>query len=193
MLIPFHLCWCHSVFITKTCPHNQPTSQWLLKDERCPSWGLGQDSRSEAGCCSEARTTARDNKGYGWLHPSHPYFSQTMDSKAIGAQHQLHHQCCWGLRGWEDWGIHAMANVPIRNQEAIWWSTYWSLRMRTPQIPSHTRGGTGAWQCISMLDIEITPSLPCHPFVTRLPRRAREKFRHRHHPEWCPHHIRWVL
>ena len=50
-----------------------------------------------------------------------------MDSRVIGAQHQLHHQCHWG---WEDWGIHGMANIPVRNQEAIWTSTCQSFKDR---------------------------------------------------------------
>ena len=35
-----------------------------------------------------------------------------MDLRVIGAQHQLHHQCHQCLRGWEDPGIHAMADIP---------------------------------------------------------------------------------
>ena len=81
--------------------------------------GLEQDSRSKAGHHSKARIEARDNKSYEWLHPGHLHFCQTMDLRVIGAQHQLHYQCHQCLRGQEDQGTHAVANVPTRNQEAI--------------------------------------------------------------------------
>ena len=142
-LIPFNLHQCHSVFIIKTCPHDQPTSQWLLNNGRCPSLDLRQDSRSKAGHHSKAGIEVRDNKSYGWLHPSCLHIHQTMDLRVIGAQHQLHHQCCQCLRGWEDQGVHTLASVPARNQEAIWRSTSWSLRTRTLKMLLHTRVGTG--------------------------------------------------
>ena len=91
-LVPFHLHQCHSVFIIKTCPHDQQTSQGLPNDGRCPGLGLGQDSRSKARCHSEARIKARINRGYGLLHTSHLHSHQIMDSRVIGSQHQLHHQ-----------------------------------------------------------------------------------------------------
>ena len=111
-LIPFHPHQHHLVSIIKICPHNQPTSWWLLNDGRCPSLGLGQDSRNEVGHHSEVRTEAKDNGSYGWLHPSHLCSHQTMDLRVIGAQHQLHHQCHQCLWGWEDPGIHIVADIP---------------------------------------------------------------------------------
>ena len=70
------------------------------------------------------KTEAKDNGSYGWLHPNHPHFCQTMDSRVIGAQCQLHHQCPQCLRGQEDPGIHVMADIPTGNQETIWKSIF---------------------------------------------------------------------
>ena len=70
-------------------------------------------------CHNEARTKVRDNRSYGWLQPSHPPSHEAMDSRVIGAKHQLHHQCPQCLRGQEDPGAHIMADIPIGNQEAI--------------------------------------------------------------------------
>ena len=64
------------------------TAEW------CEVSQLGQDSRSEARCCIRARIETRDNKSYGWLHPSHLHSHQTMDLRVVGAWHQLHHQSC---------------------------------------------------------------------------------------------------
>ena len=112
------------------------TKQWEVP------W-LRQDSRSEALHHSKARTEARDDRSYGWLHPSHLHFHQIMDLRVTWAQCQLHHQCHQCLRGWEDQGIHALADAPTRNQEAIWRSTCQSLRMRTRRMPLHIRVGIG--------------------------------------------------
>ena len=136
-LIPFHLHCHHSIFIIKTCHHDQPTSQLLPNGERCPGLALGQESRNGAGHHSEVRTEARDNKKYGSLHHSCLCFHQIMDLRVIGAQHQLHHQCCQGLRGQEDWDIHTVGDIPAGNQEAIWKLTCQSLRMRTLGMPLH--------------------------------------------------------
>ena len=54
---------------------------------------------------------AIDNKSCGWFHPSHLHICQIMDSRVIGTQHQLHHQCHQCLRGWEDQGIHPMGGI----------------------------------------------------------------------------------
>ena len=81
--------------------------------------GLRQDSRNEAGHHSKARTEAKDNGSYGWLHASCPHSHQTMNLRVIGEQYQLHDQCHQCLRGWEDPGIHIMADIPTGNQEAI--------------------------------------------------------------------------
>ena len=112
ILILFHLCQHHSVSVIKTCPHDQPTSMWLLNDGRYPGLGLGLDSRSKAWSHSEARIKARDNRSYGWLHPSHLHSHQTMHLRVIGAQHQLHHQCCQCLRGQQYPGIHTGQTSP---------------------------------------------------------------------------------
>ena len=52
----------------------------------------------------------------GGSTPSHLHFCQIMDLRVIGAQGQLPHQCHQCLRGQEDWGIHAMADVCTGNQ-----------------------------------------------------------------------------
>ena len=144
-LVLFHLHQHHSILIFKTCPHNQPTSWWLQNSGRCPGLALKQDSRSKAGCCSKAkaRTEARDNESYGWLHASCLCFHQIIDSRVIGVQHWLHHQCHQCLRVQEDQGICTVANGLIGNPEAIWRSTCWSLRMRTPRMLLHTKVGAG--------------------------------------------------
>ena len=85
----------------------------------------------------------RDNRSIMWLYPRCLPFCQIIDSRAIEAQHQLYHQCCQCLRGQEGWDIHAMADIPTGNQEAIWRSTCQSLRMRIPKMLSHTRVGAG--------------------------------------------------
>ena len=163
--------------------------QWVPNDGRCLSLGLGKDRRNEAGCHSKARTEAKDNGSYGWLHPSCLHSHQTMDSRVIGAQCQLHYQCLQCLRGWEDPGIHIMADIHGGNLEAIWRPTCQSLKTRMPRMPLPTKVGTGTWQCIIALGAEVVPSSPCHPFVTRLPREASEKFRDGHYPGQPPHHI----
>ena len=127
-LVLSHQHQCHSISIIKTCPHDQPTSWWLLNDRGCPGLTLRQDSRSETGYWSKIGTEARDNKSNGWLCFSHPCLHQTMDSRVIGAPCQLHHQSHQCLRGQEDQGVCAMADNPTGNQEAMWRSTCQSLK-----------------------------------------------------------------
>ena len=189
-LVPFHLCWCHSIFRIKTCPHDQQTSRY---GGRCPSLALRQEIRNEARHQSEAGTEARENESYGQLHPCHLCFCQIMDLRVIGARHQLHHQCHQCLRGWEDWGIHAMANTPAGNQEATWKSTCQSLKTRTPRIRHLIKLALGLNSVSSCWVSRLHPSPLCHLFITRLPWGVSEKFRDGHHPWWCPHHIRQTL
>ena len=109
-IVPFHLHRCHSIFIIKTCPHDQATSQLPLNGGRFPSLAIGQESRNEAGHHSEAGTEARDNKSYGWLHCGHLCFSSdhgfesnrstaptsssvlSMSERLAGSRHPCHDQ-----------------------------------------------------------------------------------------------------
>ena len=151
--------------------------------------GLGQDKRNEAGHCREARTEAKGNRSYGLLHPSHLHSHQTMDSRVIGAQHQLHHQCLQCLRGWEDPGIHVMVDISAGNQEATQRSTCQCLRMRTPRMPLCIRLALALDSVSSHWVSRLHPPPLCYPFITNLPGEASEKFGLGHYPAQCPHYI----
>ena len=115
---------------------------------------------------------------------------QIMDLRVFKAQHQLLHQCHWGLRDQEVPGICAMTNSPTRNPEAIWRSTCQSSGMRTQMMPSHTKVGIGVSLCWVL---GLHPSPLCYLFLSRLPGGVGERFRDRHHPGWFTQHTGWAL
>ena len=142
-LIPFCPCQHCWIFVKKTHLHDQQTSQYLLNNGRYPDLATDQYTRSKVGYHSEAEIKTRGNEIYGWPHPSHLCPCQIMDLKVTEVHHQLPHQCHQCLRDWEILGIHAMANSPTGNPEAIWRSTCQSSKMRTLRTLSHTKVGTG--------------------------------------------------
>ena len=99
--------------------HDQQTSHQLLNDGRCPDLAFSQYIRSEVRHHSKARIEAGGNESYGWLNPSHLHSHQIMDSKVKEVQHQLLHQWHQCLRDWKVLGIHAVADGPTGNLEAI--------------------------------------------------------------------------
>ena len=74
---------------------------------------------SQVRCCSKAGTEARDNESYGWPHCGHLCSHQIMDLKVTEVWHQLLHQWHQCQRDPEVLGIHAMADGPVGNPEAI--------------------------------------------------------------------------
>ena len=110
-----------------------------------PRLGPNQDIRSKVGCHSQVRTKARHDKSYGKHHLGHLHSHQIMDSKVTEVQHQHPHQWPQCLRDWEDQGVHAVANGPAGNLEAIWRSTYQSSMMRTPGMLSHNTTTLKPW------------------------------------------------
>ena len=128
-LVPFHLPGCHLTFIIKTCPHDQPISQQLLNDGRCPSLGLGQASQNKARHCSKARIEARDEEL--WVAPpqlpsllsdrgfesdrstASPSSSVSLMSERSGG---LRHPC-HGQHPCQELGGHIKINLPVFKDE----------------------------------------------------------------------------
>ena len=79
-----------------------------------------QSTKNKVGHHREAEIKAWGaNESYGQPHPCHLHPCQIVDLKVTEVQCQLPHQCHQGPKDLEVPGIHAMANGPTGNPEAI--------------------------------------------------------------------------
>ena len=88
-----------------------------------------------------------------------------MDSKVTEVQRQPPDQCLQGLRDQEVPGIHATADGPTRNLEAIWRSTCLSSRTwgheRCHHIPKLALGLNSVSLCMGCQDCTLLPYAVC--------------------------------